>query len=500
MPTNPTTKLLTLLLLLLTPLATAAHTDSQPLDRWYILTMSGQRAGWMHATRTIDGDEITTASRTELTIKRGELELNMAMSTEFRETAGGIPIEMSQTTNFGGAPSTVRYVFKDSHIQQLQGERVTRLDLPEGKWLPPAAAAEFTKKRLEAGATEITLRTIDPSSGVTPIVIERRDLEPATIDTPAGPVEGLRSTTVASNYPQLESTEYIDTDGILLRSTLDLGMFKIDVTAADRATALAENADAPELMTSLFITPSKPIDNPRRTTKATYILSVPDGTLPDIPTAANQRAERLDDRTARVTVDTTIPAVPFAEKISLDPFLASTAVLRCDDPEVLRLTESALATQQTAKPNASQAGRAEALRRAVHAHITSKDLTVGFANAAEVARSGEGDCTEHAVLLAAMLRAANIPSRVASGLIYADQFAGSENIFGYHMWTQALLTGKDGLPQWVDLDATLPAWLPFDATHIALSTSPLTDDNAIGGLVELAPLMGRLAIQVDSIE
>ena len=41
--------------------------------------------------------------------------------------------------------------------------------------------------------------------------------------------------------------------------------------------------------------------------------------------------------------------------------------------------------------------------------FTEKDLSVGFATAADVARTAQGDCTEHAVLLAALLRASDIP-------------------------------------------------------------------------------------------
>ncbi|MBZ0171892.1 MAG: transglutaminase-like domain-containing protein, partial [Phycisphaerales bacterium] len=169
-------------------------------------------------------------------------------------------------------------------------------------------------------------------------------------------------------------------------------------------------------------------------------------------------------------------------------------MLTCDDPRVAELARDAL----TAAPE-DAAKRAELLRRFVHRHIRTKDLSVGFASAAEVARTREGDCTEHGVLLAALLRADGIPSRVVSGLIYADQFAGSDDIFGYHMWTQAYLE-IDGEPRWVDLDATLPDSLPMTATHIALAVTGLPDENRINALVELAPLMGRLAIKVENVE
>src|SRR5262249_13057871 len=148
-------------------------------------------------------------------------------------------------------------------------------------------------------------------------------------------------------------------------------------------------------------------------------------------------------------------------------YLASTSMLKSDDPRIKALVEEATKNAGPGKPT-----RAEAMRAFVHRYITTKDLDVGFASASEVARTRHGDCTEHGALLAAMLRADGIPARVVSGLVYVEQEDG-KGIFGYHMWAQALLE-KNGNPTWMDLDGTLPIGA-FDATHIALATSALAE-------------------------
>ena len=132
------------------------------------------------------------------------------------------------------------------------------------------------------------------------------------------------------------------------------------------------------------------------------------------------------------------------------------------------------------------------LREFVSREIANKDLSVGFATASEVIRTKQGDCSEHGVLLAAMLRGAGVPSRVVSGMIYVDQFLDQQNIFGYHMWAQAWIDGK-----WVDMDATTPNTV-FDAAHIAMVASDTDDGNTMNDLVKLAPLIGRLKINVIS--
>jgi transglutaminase-like putative cysteine protease len=160
-------------------------------------------------------------------------------------------------------------------------------------------------------------------------------------------------------------------------------------------------------------------------------------------------------------------------------------------------TVAAMAMDVLSRVRGGPVQRARALRDAVAEHIKDTNLGVGLASASEVARTRTGDCTEHAVLLAAMLRAGGFPSRVVSGLVYVDDFAGEKGVFGYHMWTQAIVDEGKG-PIWIDLDAAIPSpQVPgeVDATHIALSTSALaTGDNM--SVAGLALVLGRLSIEV----
>ncbi|MBU6282385.1 transglutaminase-like domain-containing protein, partial [bacterium] len=84
-----------------------------------------------------------------------------------------------------------------------------------------------------------------------------------------------------------------------------------------------------------------------------------------------------------------------------------------------------------------------------------------------------GDCNEHAVLLAALGRAAGIPSRVAAGAMYAD------GAFLYHAWTEFWLGS------WVSADAVFRQ-MPTDATHVKLVEGGPERHG------ELARIIGRL--------
>jgi transglutaminase-like putative cysteine protease len=67
-------------------------------------------------------------------------------------------------------------------------------------------------------------------------------------------------------------------------------------------------------------------------------------------------------------------------------------------------------------------------------HIERKDFTRGFDIASRVAETRRGDCTEHAVLLAAVLRAHKIPARVVLGLVVLTE-DGRWLSFG-HAWVE----------------------------------------------------------------
>jgi hypothetical protein len=93
------------------------------------------------------------------------------------------------------------------------------------------------------------------------------------------------------------------------------------------------------------------------------------------------------------------------------------------------------------------------LERFVFEHVRDKTYSRSFDLASRVAATGEGDCTEHAVLLAAVARATGHPARVIVGNLILEQ---GDELFAYgHAWTEI----HDG-EAWQIRDATLPSDTP----------------------------------------
>ena len=129
--------------------------------------------------------------------------------------------------------------------------------------------------------------------------------------------------------------------------------------------------------------------------------------------------------------------------------------LQSDAPEIVALARKGAAGAKSPREQMQQ------LESFVRQFIRTKDLSIGYASALEVAKRPEGDCTEHAVLLAALGRALGIPTRVVDGLAYVDSYAGRQHVFVPHAWTQAYVDGH-----WQSFDAALAG---FDAGHVVLS-------------------------------
>jgi transglutaminase-like putative cysteine protease len=99
-----------------------------------------------------------------------------------------------------------------------------------------------------------------------------------------------------------------------------------------------------------------------------------------------------------------------------------------------------------------------AIRQYVH-HIMTPNAGIGvLRDATEVLKTKEGVCRDYAVLTATLLRAANIPAKVSSGLVYYD------GRLYYHAWADAW-DGK----RWIGLDSTVPED-QISAGHVELAT------------------------------
>jgi hypothetical protein len=127
-------------------------------------------------------------------------------------------------------------------------------------------------------------------------------------------------------------------------------------------------------------------------------------------------------------------------------------------PSPLVQSDAAEIQKQAAKivsPKDSPPARLRKIVHWVYRNVEKKPV-LSVPNALEVLKNKAGDCNEHAVLTAALLRAADVPVQMETGLVYL------KGRFYYHAWNTAYVG------RWVTADAVFDQ-IPADVTHIRLA-------------------------------
>ena len=106
-----------------------------------------------------------------------------------------------------------------------------------------------------------------------------------------------------------------------------------------------------------------------------------------------------------------------------------------------------------------------------------KRPVISVPDALAVSENRAGDCNEHAVLLAALSRAAGIPAKLEAGLVYLN------GRFYYHAWN-LLYLGK-----WITVDSLL-GQLPADVTHMRFS------NGEPGQQLDLLSMIGKIKLKI----
>ncbi len=440
-------------------------------DSWYESTLGAMRVGHAHRTVEVRDDEtVVTEAASHMEVRRlGDL-VRIEMAERWEETESGVPVVYRSTMGMSNESTEITAAVDGATLRLTKsiGEDsiVRDVDIGSGLLFPHAVTALHVDRGFEAGSEYeyFSFDTEFEDVGRCRVRVEG-DEEIEIL----GEVRKLHRLVVALDlYGGMEVLEWRDDQGLIWREEVPaLGLVQELTT---RETALRE-AEAGDIVTSTFVPSNVEFRHPRRVESALYELWLERGDIADrVVEDARQRIEERTELGVLLRVASVAPepgtTVPFPiEGGGMAEYLEANPVLSADSPGV-----AAAALAAVGKEGGDSWDASREIGAWVYRAIAGKGMGTAFASAREVLETREGDCSEHAVLMAAMTRSVGIPSRVVAGLVYSD------GIFGYHMWTE-VWTG-DG---WHALDPTMGGGA-IDATHIKLTASSLA-----GGVVgELA--------------
>jgi transglutaminase superfamily protein len=442
------------LLIALVLLPLFAHAAPPP-DQWYTVLLDGRKIGSFESTREVRDGRVVTAQTLDLAIERAGITVALSSKETSEETSDGKPLAFRSQSKLSGSETMIEGTLRDGKVavKTLTGGAPQQREIawPAGALLPEGLRLEGLRKGLAPGTKFRTL-AFQPSS-LDAAQVDTLVAGTETVDLPAGrkTLTAIEQTISFSGTP-VKSRLWVDAEQNIYKLTMPLIGVDLVLLACDRACATAPNQGT-DIFDRTLMTSPRPLTRAELSRGMRYVLAADDGGAElKLPQTGEQQVARKGDTlivevlpSPRATGETGPAAADYAP----NDWLQSKA------PEIETLARKAAGDAGDART------RMRSLETFVRGFITNKSLGVGYASALEVARKPEGDCTEHAVLLAALGRSLGIATRVVDGLAYAPGFAGKDQVFVPHAWVQAWIDGR-----WQSFDAALPG---FDAGHIALS-------------------------------
>jgi hypothetical protein len=474
-------------------------------EEWVLVVLDGKTCGYgmtqVTAVDTPSGPGYLTLNHQEFLVKRLGFSLKMIETSKVVEDKQGGVLSFENRTEAGGSDIKSSGVRQGDEMLVSSHGQTQRFNLPRLAALgPEAVRRETLQVPLQAGQT-FSFDTFDPDYPQADVVQSGTVAKRETIDVRGVKRTVWRLTSTASFMPGVEATTWVDDQGndVLMDASLP-GFGTMHEYVTDRAECMKQPEGA-EIFSGSLIRPQRALTPIADLGQAVYHLESVDKNNLKLWDGDQQRV--LSSGPGTCDVEVTVPRLtaadatwqlPHADTPALHTYLQSSSYLEVSAPIIHTLARQAVGNEK------NPVVAAHKIEQFVRAYITRKDLNVGFGSAEETAKSREGDCTEHAVLCAALGRAVGLPTRCVVGFGYippgeeiptiTNTVDHSTGIFGFHMWAEAWIA--DG--QWVPMDAALDG---FDVGHIAITKSALEEVNPIVDLnMPILQLMESLKITV----
>lgn len=466
-----TARLLAALILILVPLGILAAplpklTSLPEGERWYSIIMADEQVGFGESTitRTPDGYRISSrgsvkmrvmgfsreASSNEVYLVAPDLTLR---SFQAEDRIDGSPLEVSGEV-------TPKGIVVRTNSANGKKERLLKV---KGAVYPPHALNLYPLLQGAAPGKKYKINYLDLEA----VKVKQAKVEVIGQETLDGkPVLHLRN----DLYPMVDNDIWIDLKGNVLKESVRDGL--VLTVARDEAKAKAELAEAAMGNKDLvfdfsMVKVSPPLEHPDQLQKLVLELT---GFPADLPLLQGQRqqAQRLAEGQVRFTMPNPSPGKEPAPAVAT---LQPSERMPSDNPEIAGRAKAIVGDEK------DPSMRAGLLQRFVATEI--KGDVIDSQSPLETLQKKRGNCQSHARLYTALARAAGIPTRFVSGLVYQGQG------FLYHSWAESYLDGR-----WLPIDPTMGE-MPADLTHLKLAEGDSLDE-----MGALAGLIGRVKARV----
>lgn len=464
-------------------------------DLWYVIKIGGNTVGYSHESLRIlpartpegQGSTLQTASEMRLALNRLGVKVELAFVSTTEESAEG-RLQAIHSEITASNQKTTAEVFINPGIIEIQseagGKKYARTLNYAGDLYGPEGIRRLSVLGLKNPGDEVAVQTFIPEASLVS-QLSRTLISEETLSVEDENFPTLKVEETFSGIA-VKRTVWLDRLGNVVKQE-EPGPFGItEALRSDEAAALAAAAggELPEeiykssiVRTNIRLPRAKSIDRMRlRLSHKNPSLGWPDMNGPNQKVLEKtEKTLDLEIQRPRLAKGMTFPAVMTEEnRIYLRP----NVYIQSDDPGIESLAKRLVAGHKDIL------SAALILERWV-AENMKFDLGIAFAPATEIFQDRRGTCVGYATLLAALSRAAGIPSRLVMGYVYAL------GMFGGHAWTE-IRAGE----RWIPLDAAIVNEGVADATRFYCAASSLADGWGELALGPAQQVFGQVGIEI----
>jgi hypothetical protein len=450
------------------PLSIAEIKSSEAKETWMNIMQNNRKIGFSHSSFSAEQDGYRLQEEVLMRINTMGMVQDINLKTIGRLNADFSLAEFDFQIKSGRFSFTVNGAVSGEILtvktDSAGTTRTADIALKAKPYLLPAITAALSTADLKNGE-KYTFDIFDPATmGQTPVIVEvlgREDLQIMGASQPA--------TKIALIFKGSSQYAWIGENGDVLKEN---GILGIQMEKTSREDALRDLAVAAS--TDLTRVASVASNVMLEDLAGLSTLQVEISGIENQKIQLNGGRQTISANTLSIQKETMTDLSPAMNELNLQKlekiFLKPDPFIQSDDRKIQQLAREI--TGKTDVP----LEKVRMLVDWVYKNINKRPV-LSLPDALSTLENREGDCNEHAVLLAALARAAGIPCRVEAGLVYL------KGRFYYHAWNLVYLG------RWITVDAVYNQ-IPADVSHIRFVTGSPSQQ------LDLMGIIGKLQLKV----
>ena len=447
--------------------------DAPPLsERWFGIYVNSERVGFyrQRIDKSGDGYRMEGNGSVRMNVMGFSKEASTHETYLVSKNLALRSFDVDQTVN--GSSSHVSGKVSGSTIhmrREANGKFTDKLLRFKGEVYPGPALNLYPLMRTVAAGSIYKIQAFDPEE----LKIKEIQITVLGVDKTA---EGLPALKLRNNlYPFVSNDIWVDGQGNTLEESVREGLVTTKVEQPKALGPFISDwvlAKKDLIYDFSLVRVEPPLKDPKKLTGLSVEISDWNDALPLLQGGGQHVEKNGNGRVIFKTGSLVLMPSNSSVQKPTDAQLKPADKIESDAPEI-RVQAKALAVGIK-----SQEELAKALASWTAERL--KDTIDDGGSAVESFKSKSGNCQTHARLYTALARAAGIPTRFVSGLVYLEGKG-----FLYHSWAESFIGDS-----WVPVDPTYNQ-LPADPTHLKLFEGHLPAD-----MEPIITIIGRIRIKV----